>query len=358
MTTTGESMSLAAPDVPIDDRPSTVTRPRPDTLPVPPLIEAEGLERRFGSFVAVQDVSFRVAPHEVLALLGPNGAGKTTTLQMLAGLLPPSAGRATVAGFDVARQSDEVRARVGLMVDEPGFYPEMTVSEYLPFVGRLYGLDKSAARTAMDELLRRFGLESKRHARLSSLSKGMRQKVALIRAVIHQPPVLLLDEPTSALDPLSARAVHDFIRERRAAGDAIIICTHNLPEAEELADRVAIVAASRPRRQGTRAELCRAPDGLESYALTLAVTPSPAILDVLATAPGLTDLTLVSPDDHRGAADGVSRHHLTYRTRTPDATNAAVSLRLAARGVAVLELTPRPYSLSQVYLRAIEEAAA
>ncbi len=350
-------MSLTAPDVPIDDRPSTVTRPRPDTLPVPPLIEAEGLERRFGSFVAVQDVSFRVAPHEVLALLGPNGAGKTTTLQMLAGLLPPSAGRATVAGFDVARQSDEVRARVGLMVDEPGFYPEMTVSEYLPFVGRLYGLDKSAARTAMDELLRRFGLESKRHARLSSLSKGMRQKVALIRAVIHQPPVLLLDEPTSALDPLSARAVHDFIRERRAAGDAIIICTHNLPEAEELADRVAIVAASRLRRLGTRAELCRAPDGLESYALALAA-PSPATLDALAATPGLTDLTLASPNDHQGAADGVSRQHLTYRTRTPDATNAAVSLRLAARGVAVLELTPRPYSLSQVYLRAIEEAAA
>jgi len=350
-------MSLAVPDVPIDDRPSAVARSRPDTLPVQPLIEAKGLERRFGSFVAVQGVSFSVAPGEVLALLGPNGAGKTTTLQMLAGLLPPSAGRATVAGFDVVRQSDEVRARVGLMVDEPGFYPEMTVSQYLPFVGRLYGLNKPAARAAMDELLARFGLESKRHARLSSLSKGMRQKVALIRAVIHRPPVLLLDEPTSALDPLSARAVHDFIRERRAMGDAIIICTHNLPEAEDLADRVAIVAASRLRRLGTRAALCRAPDGLESYALTLASASSPAILDVLAETPGLTDLTLASPADRRGDAGDASRHHLTYRTRTPDATNAAVTMGLAAHGVAVLELTPRPYSLSQVYLRTIEEAA-
>ncbi len=169
-------MSLAAPDVPIDDRSSAVARPRtgPDPRIARPLIEAKGLERRFGSFVAVQGVSFSVALGEVLALLGPNGAGKTTTLQMLAGLLPPSAGHATVAGFDVVRQSDEVRARVGLMVDEPGFYPEMTVSQYLPFVARLYGLSTSAARAAMDELLGRFGLESKRQARLSSLSKGMR----------------------------------------------------------------------------------------------------------------------------------------------------------------------------------------
>jgi len=181
--------------------------------------------------------------------------------------------------------------------------------------------------------------------------------VALIRAVIHRPPVLLLDEPTSALDPLSARAVHDFIRERRAAGDAVIICTHNLPEAEDLADRVAIVAASRLRCLGTRAELCRAPDGLESYALALAAAPSPAILDALAETPGLTDLTLVSPADQRGDASHASRRQLIYRTRTPDATNAAVTMGLTARGVAVLELTLRPYSLSQVYLRTIEEAA-
>jgi ABC-2 type transport system ATP-binding protein len=312
------------------------------------LIDAVDLERRFGRTLAVSGVSLRVAAGEVLALLGPNGAGKTTTMQVLAALLPPSAGRARVAGFDLCEQPREVRARVGLMIDEPGFYPEMRVEEYLIFVARLYNVPPRQARRRAGALLERFELAAKRQARLASLSKGMRQKVALIRCLLHEPPVLLLDEPTSALDPLSARAVHQFIRERREAGTAIVLCTHNLPEAEELADRVALIAAGRLQRVGTQAELCRAPDGLEAFLLTLAGEHDERVTALLAGVPGLQQPAAL------GGGPTTCRYR--YRTATPEATNALLSMRLAAAGRAVVGLTPQPRSLGEVYLETIAEA--
>jgi len=322
------------------------------------LVEARGLELRFGSVQAVRDVSLRVAAGEILVLLGPNGAGKTTTLQMLAGLLPPSAGSAFVAGYDVRAGGEALRARVGLMVDEPGFYPEMTIDEYLLFVARLYRLPARVSRARIDALLDRFMLAPKRRARLSSLSKGMRQKVALIRAVLHEPPVLLLDEPTSALDPLSARAAHEYMRERRRAGDGILLCTHNLHEAESLADRVTIVAGGRVLREGTPDELRRAPDGREAYRLTVAGTPAAEVAALVATIPGL-DLAVAAPRTRGHAADaaGVGQAlDLTYHTACPDETNARLTATLARDGVAVLALAPCPESLGSAYLRAIEAA--
>ncbi len=312
-----------------------------------PLIEAEGLGRRFGAFVAVEDVSLRVAAGEVLALLGPNGAGKTTTMQMLAALLAPSVGRARVAGHDVAREADGVRARVGIMLDEPGFYGEMALENYLLFFARLYGLRPPQVRAHLDDLLERFGLDAKRGAKLDTLSKGMRQKVSLARALLHRPPVLLLDEPTSALDPLSARAVQEYILERKRAGDAIIISTHNLPEAEKLADRVVIVARGRLRRQGTPAELRQPPDGAEPYALTLA-GPRDGHLAALQSLDGVRDLTIV--------AESAEEHTFSYRTSDARRANAAVVATVVGRGAAVVSLAPRPRSLAEVYLDTIEEA--
>src|SRR5947208_1783943 len=151
----------------------------------------------------------------------------------------------------------------------------------------------------------------------------MRQKVALLRAISHTPPVLLLDEPTSALDPLSAQAVHQYIVERRGAGDAIVISTHNLPEAEVLADRVAIIAAGRLRRLGTPADLCRAPDGRETFILTVAGGCAGTVSTLLRDAPDLYDVTL---------AGEPGRHRVTYRTGTPDRSNAALTSALAAQG--------------------------
>lgn len=310
-------------------------------------IETEGLGRRFGDTVAVDDVSLRVASGEVLALLGPNGAGKTTTLQMLAALLGPSSGQARVAGYDVRAAPNAVRAHVGIMLDEPGFYNEMAVEDYLLFFARLYGIRAAQARPYLQELLERFNLAPKRRAKLETLSKGMRQKVSLTRALLHRPPVLLLDEPTSALDPLSARAVRDLILERKAAGDATIISTHNLYEAETVADRVAIVARGRVRRQGTPAELCRPLDGLESYHLTLA-GPLDGHLPVLESIAGVQAAGV--------AAAGPEEHRLSYRTRTPRATNAAVVAALVGRGAEVVSLAVQPRQLSEVYIETMEEA--
>ncbi len=311
-------------------------------------IEAEGLGRRFGEVAAVCGVSLRVERGEILALLGPNGAGKTTTLQMLAGLLPPTEGRAVVAGYDVCTESDLVRASVGLMVDEPGFYPEMTIDEYLFFVTQLYRMPRARATTAIGEHLERFALTSKRRSRLDSLSKGMRQKVALIRALIPTPPVLLLDEPTSALDPLSVRTVHQFIRSRRAAGDAIIISTHNLPEAQALSDRVALIARGRLRRQGTMAELCRAADGLDTFELRLASHLDDDLLSQLREIKGIDSISTIEVTD--------THHTVCFRTARAEETNTLLIDFLTHHGCKVVTLSPRPYDLAGVYLDVIAEA--
>ncbi len=313
-------------------------------------VEATGLTRRFGANVAVSEISLSVGPGELVALLGPNGAGKTTTLQMLAGLLPPSSGRARVAGYDIVTQSAQVRARVGLMVDEPGFYPEMTIREYLGFMARLYGIGPADARRRVDETIDRFDLTDKRNARLTSLSKGMRQKVALSRALIHLPPVLLLDEPTSALDPLSSRAVHQYIRERRAAGDAVILSTHHLAEAETLADRVVIIAGGSIRRQGTWAELRRPVAGQESFLLTLARSLDTNILALVRDVPGL--------EHAQQLKDAAGYQHLAYRTCTPDQTNPALTEALCRSGAAIRLLEPQVRSMQTVYLEALGEADA
>ncbi len=173
------------------------------------MITAEGLTKSFDDFLAVDRVSLEVLPGQVLVLLGQNGAGKTTTVRMLTSILRPSAGRASVAGFDVVKQADKVRASVGVLTEHHGLYGRMNAEEYLQFYGSLYGLDLKTVSRRMDELLGRFGLAPARKKRLGEYSKGMRQKLALVRAIIHDPPVLLLDEPTSAMDPESARMVRD-----------------------------------------------------------------------------------------------------------------------------------------------------
>src|SRR3989338_2814954 len=209
------------------------------------MIEAEGLTKQFEGFLAVDDVSLTVRPGEVLALLGPNGAGKTTTVRMLTSILRPTAGRARIAGFDVVRDPSGVRASVGVLTEHHGLYMRMRSEEYLDFYGQLYRLPPAVRRRRAHDLLERFGMAEAAGKRLGEYSKGMRQKLALIRAMLHDPPVLLLDEPTSAMDPLSAKLVRDAIADLRQDNRAIILCTHNLAEAEELADSIAIVRKGR-----------------------------------------------------------------------------------------------------------------
>jgi ABC-2 type transport system ATP-binding protein len=214
-----------------------------------------GLRKDFGSFRALEDVSFAVGAGEALVILGENGAGKTTTLRCLAGVLRPTMGRVEVGGISVADDPETVRGQVGLLSELPGLYERMTVQDYLDFFGRIQGMPEELRRRRIDEMLGLFGLDRRTDLWLGSYSKGMRQKVALIRATLHQPRVLLLDEPTSSMDPAGARLTWEYILELKRDGIAIVVCTHNLRETARVADRLAVMAAGRILATGTLAEL-------------------------------------------------------------------------------------------------------
>jgi ABC-2 type transport system ATP-binding protein len=301
------------------------------------MIETHDLGKQFDDFLAVDGVSLQVGAGEVLALLGPNGAGKTTTVRMLTSILRPSRGWARVAGYDVVRQSAKVRAVVGVLTEQHGLYGRMPADEYLNFFGQLYGLQPSFRQQQVRELLEQFGLSSYPRLRLGEYSKGMRQKLALARALLHQPPVLLLDEPTSAMDPESARLVRNAIRQLRSAERAIIICTHNLAEAEELADQLAIIRRGRIIAKGSPAALKRSLLGLEEYEVQLATRLNGRVPQL----PDGVDLTL------QGEAC------LRYRTPQPERVNPAVLRALLEQGLEVVTLQEVPRSLEQVYLQAI-----
>jgi len=205
------------------------------------MIFTEDLSKSFDGFLAVNKINLKVSSGEVLVILGPNGAGKTTTVRMLNSILRPTSGKAMVAGYDVVTDAAKVRSIVGVLTEQHGFYGRMNAEEYLIFFGELYGLTKSESLKRVNPLLIRFGLDESRKKRLGEYSKGMRQKLALIRSLINDPPVLLLDEPTSAMDPESARMVRNAILGLKSDDRTILLCTHNLSEAEELADQIAII---------------------------------------------------------------------------------------------------------------------
>jgi ABC-2 type transport system ATP-binding protein len=206
-------------------------------------IEVEGLEKRFGDRVAVSGLTFQVRPGEVFGLLGPNGAGKTTTVRMLTGLLTPSAGRAVVCGVPLGAGDGGValRTRVGLLTEQPGLYDRLSARENLTFFIRLHGLHEPAAWARAEAALRRFGLQGREDEPVGGFSKGMRQKLAIVRTLVHEPGVIFLDEPTSGLDPQSARTVRDAVAELAAEGRTLVLCSHNLAEVERLCTRVAVV---------------------------------------------------------------------------------------------------------------------
>ena len=173
------------------------------------MIEARNLTKQFDAFMAVRDLSLTVRKGELLALLGPNGAGKTTTVRMLSAILKPTSGHVRINGFDVVTQADQVRRSIGMLTEQPGLYSRMSGLEYLIFYGRLYGMTDADIKARGLSLFDRFAMPNTAHRRLGEYSKGMRQKVGIIRAMLHDPAVLLLDEPTSAMDPHSARLVRE-----------------------------------------------------------------------------------------------------------------------------------------------------
>ena len=214
-----------------------------------------GLTKTFGAKRAVDDLSLNVRQGELYGLLGPNGAGKTTTLRMVAGLLKPDAGAISVFGVDVLADPAAAKRLIAWAPDEPMLYDRLNPMEYLEFVAGLWGVDAPTAQSAARDLLVSLGLEQHLHERCEGFSKGMRQKVALAGALVHDPRLIILDEPLTGLDALSARHVKGLLQERVRAGGTVIMTTHILEVAERMADRIGVIAAGRLVAEGTLAEL-------------------------------------------------------------------------------------------------------
>ncbi|MBI4509895.1 MAG: ABC transporter ATP-binding protein [Deltaproteobacteria bacterium] len=196
------------------------------------IVDVEHLSRRFGELVAVRDVSFAIHRGEIFGILGPNGAGKSTTIRMLCGILDPSGGKATVVGFDVAREPERVKARIGYMTQRFSLYEDLTVDENLRFYAGLYGVRWRARRARVEEVIARTGLGERRRQLAGTLSGGWKQRLALACSTIHEPPVLFLDEPTAGVDPVSRRAFWDQIHRIASGGTTVLVTTHYMDEAE------------------------------------------------------------------------------------------------------------------------------
>jgi ABC-2 type transport system ATP-binding protein len=228
------------------------------------LIETSHLIKRYGDKLAVDDVSFQVGAREIFGFLGPNGAGKTTTIKMLVGLLHPSQGAAKVGGFDVVQQPIQAKAACGYVPDEPNLYAKLTGRELLRFVGDLYGLDRAQMTRRSEELLRLFDLTAAANDNFDSYSHGMRQKISLAAALVHDPKVLILDEPTVGLDPKSARLIKDILRQMADRGAAVMLSTHILEIAQNMCDRIGIINQGKIIAIGTIDELRKSGQGESS----------------------------------------------------------------------------------------------
>jgi len=236
------------------------------------MIDVQQITKRYGQHTAIDRVTFSVAKGEVLAFLGPNGAGKTTTMRILTCFMPPTEGRASVAGYDCLEQSMDVKRRIGYLPETPPVYQELTVQEYLRFVGRLRGLAGAVLTTAMSREIERLGLGSVQHRLIGNLSRGYRQRVGLAQALIHDPPVLILDEPTVGLDPKQIIEIRELIKSL-AGSHSVILSTHILPEATAVCQRVVIISGGRIVAEDTPDRLSTRLRHSEKIALTLTRPP-------------------------------------------------------------------------------------
>jgi ABC-2 type transport system ATP-binding protein len=302
--------------------------------PDPVMLHATGLGRRFGDLWAIRGMDLDVLRGEVLGLLGPNGAGKTTTVRVLTALIAPSEGHASVDGLDVVEQPEAVRARVGILTETPGLYDKLSAAANLEFFGRLYGLDATTRAARIERHLRLFSLWERRGDVAGTFSKGMKQKLAIARALLHEPAVVFLDEPTAALDPEAAWIVRDAIEALRRSGRTIVLATHNLDEADRLCDRVAFVRGGLLRIDspaGLRGAL-----GDHGVEIGLAGRPE---ADVVAAAQGVTGVIGVEVVDHR----------LVVTAPEPVAVTPAIVRALVAAGAEIVEVRERATTLEQVY---------
>jgi ABC-2 type transport system ATP-binding protein len=306
------------------------------------MIEALALGKRFRSLTAVHDLSFTVGDGEIFGLLGPNGAGKTTTVRMLAGLIAPSEGGARINGHELGVESQRIRAMTGILTEAPGLHEKLTARQNLAYYGRLYGLRGSTLRAAVDRYLGVVGLADEGDRRVGGFSKGMRQKVAIARALLHEPEVIYLDEPTSGLDPSAAKTVRDFVATLRDAGRSIVVCTHNLDEAERLCDRIGIMRGTL-LQVDTPARLRRR-NGSAAVRVELVGARRPAsFLDLLVNLPFVQAAR---------ADDGA----LLVEVGDPRGDNPELINALVAAGARIVGVREEAVTLEQVYLDLVGEA--
>ena len=303
------------------------------------MIEAHELTKIYDGFLAVDRVSLNVEAGTVMALLGPNGAGKTSTVRMLTSILAPTSGWARVAGFDVVQQAEQVRSHVGVLTEQHGLYERSKALEYLDFFGRVYHLSAHERKQRTLDLMDRFGLTFALDKRLGEYSKGMKQKLALVRAMLHNPPVLLLDEPTSAMDPQSARQVRDAIAELQRDERTFLLTTHNLTEAQELAYQIAIIRQGRIIASGTFAELAQRIVGDPIMELRVAGKLNGLAKDI-------GDMVTV---ENQGDS------WLRYRVHQPETTNPLLIRRITQLGIDLVTIAPVSQTLEDVYLQIMKE---
>jgi ABC-2 type transport system ATP-binding protein len=305
------------------------------------MIKVEGLTKRYGPTTAVKNISFEVARGEIVGFLGPNGAGKTTTMRILTGFLPPTLGKASVAGYDVMDHPLEVKKRIGYLPETPPLYPEMEVVEFLDFVGRLKGIPSADVPKRVDSVLERCALGHVRHKIIGHLSKGYRQRVGLAQALIHGPDVLILDEPTAGLDPKQIIDVRKLIHAL-SGEHTIILSTHILPEVSGTCSRVLIINEGRLEASDTPENLTARLQGHDS--LWVDVDGPPADVELaLSAVPGVTRVVRENGHSQRTAWQ--------VETANDAAIRSHVARTVIERGWALYEIRPIGLSLEDIFLK-------
>ena len=303
------------------------------------VLRTERLTKRFERLTAVQDLDLEVHEGEVFGFLGPNGAGKTTTLRLLCALIAPTSGRAEVAGFRLGAEDEQIRASVGILTEQPGLYERQSAEDNLLFFAALFGLPRAVARDQTERYLRLMGLWERRREAVATFSRGMKQKMAIARAAIHEPRIIFLDEPTTGLDPDAARTVREFIAQIRGEGRTVFLCTHNLDEADRLCDRIAffrrsVIRIDTPAR--FRAELY-------GHATEFRILPSPRAEDLarIQAIEGVTDAT-------------TENGSIIVSSGDPLLVNPRVVRALVGAGAQIAYVTDRKASLEDVYLKIVD----
>ena len=309
------------------------------------MIEVQHVSKRYGRVTAVDDVSFRVERGEILGFLGPNGAGKTTTMRILTGYMPASEGKAIVAGFDVFANPLEAKRRTGYLPETPPLYPDMTVREYLDFVGRIKGVAPKERKARVVEVMRKTHVHDMADRHCSKLSKGYKQRVGLAQALIHNPEVLILDEPTAGLDPKQIIETRQLIRGL-AGSHTIVLSTHILPEVAQTCQRVVIINKGRVVAVDTPENLTNRLTGAETMFIQVDA-PAGEAGPALASIPGVTRVV---------ASDGGG----TFEVESENGTDIRRELArtVVTRGWGLLELRPMRMSLEEIFLQVTTDETA